>query len=156
MATIASQIIEVCVFRWLQNEPQYLLLQRAADDDLYPNMWQIVTGTAITNENMVDAAQRELREETGLHYKRFWTVPYINSFYDRSKDAIQLIPVFAVEVDNVLKPILSKEHQKCEWLSYIVARERLIWPGHRHILKVVHKFIVSGREAAQLTEMTHL
>jgi len=75
LATILSQIVEVCIFRWIAGEPQYLLLQRADDEELYPDIWQIVTGSIKKNESTDKAALRELEEETGLCLKRFWTVP---------------------------------------------------------------------------------
>ncbi|MGD0037210.1 MAG: NUDIX pyrophosphatase [Bacteroidota bacterium] len=155
-AKILGQIIEVCVFRVLDGESQYLLLQRAADEDLYPGIWQIVTGTIRQNESAIKAALRELDEETGLFVKRCWTVPYVDSYFDLSKDSVQLVPVFAIEVDAKVELKLSREHQNFTWLKYPDAKEKLIWRGQRHALEIVQEFIVSGKNAAQLLEVTKL
>jgi dATP pyrophosphohydrolase len=155
-AKILGQIIEICVFRVLDGESQYLLLQRAADEDLYPGIWQIVTGTIKQNESAIKAALRELDEETGLFVKRCWTVPYVDSYFDLSKDGVQLVPVFAIEVDAKVELKLSREHQSFTWLKYPDAKEKLVWQGQRHALEVVQEFIVSGKNAAQLLEVTKL
>lgn len=154
MATILSQIVEVCIFRWIAREPQYLLLQRADNEELYPGLWQIVTGSMKKNESADKAALRELEEETGLLLKRFWTVPIVDSFFDIRNDAVQMVPVFAAEVDAALNVRLSHEHQHFEWLAYAVARERTVWPGQRQTIEIVHEFIAGGKEAARLLEIT--
>jgi dATP pyrophosphohydrolase len=154
LATILSQIVEVCIIRWSAGEPQYLLLQRADDEELYPGIWQIVTGSMKKNESADKAALRELEEETGLHPKRFWTVPIMDSYFEIRNDTIQMVPVFAAEVDAALKVRLSHEHRRFEWLAYVEARDRAVWPGQRQAIEIVHEFIVGGKEAARLLEIT--
>ena len=154
MATILSQIVEVCIFRWIAGEPQYLLLQRADDEELYPGIWQIVTGSIKKNENTDKSALRELEEETGLRLKRFWTVPIMDSYFDIRNDAVQMVPVFAAEVDASLNVRLSREHRRFEWLSYTAARDRVVWPGQRQAIEIVHEFIAGKKEAARLLEIT--
>jgi 8-oxo-dGTP pyrophosphatase MutT (NUDIX family) len=155
LAKIVNEIVEVCVFRVRGNRPQYLLLQRSAGEELYPNLWQIITGTMNEKESSIGAALRELREETKLPLKRLWTVPFVNSFYDPSKDCVHLIPVFAVEVDAAREPQLSREHRRYEWLSYPAARRRLVWPGQRQGLIIVHDFIAGKKKNAALVEIHH-
>jgi 8-oxo-dGTP pyrophosphatase MutT (NUDIX family) len=153
MAKVVSEIVEVCVFRRAPSGAEYLLLQRAANEELYPNMWQIVTGTLQQGETALHGALRELSEETNLPVHRLWNVPYVSSFYVVMNDAVQLAPLFAAEVDSACEVKLSEEHQKYEWLSYREARERLVWPAQRQGLEVVHEYIVGGKEAASVTEI---
>ena len=148
--------MEVCVFRVLNAETHFLVLQRAANEKLYPGLWQIVTGTMKKNESALQAAVRELKEETGLSPKRCWTIPYVDTYFDLAKDTIQLVPVFAAEFDSSSTLQLSSEHQRSEWLRFEDARKRLVWPGQRHSMDVVHEFIIGNGEAAQLVEITLL
>jgi dATP pyrophosphohydrolase len=153
MSTIISTIVEVCVFRVVRNEPEYLLLKRSDSEKLYPGTWQIVTGMIRDGESALKAALREVREETGLSQKRFWTVPYVTSFYDPLEDAIHLAPMFAAEVDGSREPKLSSEHQSIRWCSCKEAQRILVWPGQRQGVQVVHDYIVGGEEVARLTDI---
>ncbi len=153
MASISCQIVETCIFKKFKNEINYLLLQRSPNDNLYPNLWQIITGTIERSETAKEAAIRELKEETSLSINKLWCVPYIDSFFDFKKDAVQLAVVFAAEASADTKIILSNEHQKYEWLNYTNARERLVWPGHKQILDIVNDFVKNEEQTSRLTEI---
>ena len=150
MPSIQSQIVEVCVFRIRTTRPEYLLLRRSPDDALYPGIWQIVTGTLQVGERADDAALRELREETNLTPARFWTVPFVDVFYDRAADAIQHSPMFAAEVGPQEDPKLSTEHDAFLWLPLMPAREHLVWPGQREGLDMIERSIAGGEAAMRL------
>ena len=155
MAQVLSEIVEVCVFRRAKRKTEYLLLRRTASDNLYGGIWQIVTGTLNPNESSLDAARRELSEETGVQPKRFWKVPFVDAFLDPKKDAIQLAPVFAAEVPASASVKLSDEHQDLQWLTYAAAKHRLVWPGQREALAIVQKYIVGVESAGELLEMSN-
>jgi len=153
MPTLVSNIIEVSIFRVRQSFPEVLLLQRASDDSLYPGVWQNVTGSVRDEESALDAAKRELGEETGLRPVRFWVVPHISTFYDSRQDAVVVVPLFAAEVAPEAVPSLSREHDRCEWLGLNEARGRLVWPGQRQGLEVVFRAIIGGEMASRLSEV---
>ena len=137
----------------MKNGPQFLILRRAAGETPYPGIWQIVTGKIKGKESALDAALRELREETDLKVKKCWSVPFIDSYFDPSTDTIQLAPVFAAEVDDRLEVKLSDEHQAFIWAEYREARDKVIWPGQSKALEIVQEFIIGGKEAAVLSEI---
>jgi dATP pyrophosphohydrolase len=151
MTIIVCRIVEVSVFRFINDRPEYLMLKRSPDEKLYPDLWQLVSGSLNDGEKAFDAALRELREETGLIPKRFWVVPHANMFYDPAYDAVNVSPLFAAQVDVEEEPTLSSEHCLYEWLPYVEARRRLVWPGQRAGLEVVDKYILGGEEAGVLT-----
>jgi dATP pyrophosphohydrolase len=139
-----------------KNETHFLVLQRAKEEKLFPGLWQIVTGTMKKHESALKAAIRELKEETGLSPKRCWTIPYVDTYFDLIKDTIQLVPVFAAELDSSSLLQLSTEHQRFEWLRFEDARKRLVWPGQKHSMDIVHEYIVGNKEAARLVEIKPL
>jgi dATP pyrophosphohydrolase len=151
MTIIVCRIVEVSVFRFINDRPEYLMLKRSPDEKLYPDLWQLVSGSLNDGEKAFDAALRELQEETGLKPKRFWVVPHANMFYDPAYDAVNVSPLFAAQVDVEEEPTLSSEHCLYEWLPYVEARRRLVWPGQRAGLEVVDKYILGGEEAGVLT-----
>lgn len=154
MPTVRSELIEVYVFRENNASREYLLLQRSAEDTLYPGLWQVVTGTLQKNETAYDGAIREFREETGFKaYKNVWCVPLVNSFYDIRNDVVQLVPLFAIEVHSDVEPVLSREHQAFRWVSYDDAESLLAWPTQRFGLQVVHRFIGTHERASQMSHI---
>ena len=153
MPSIACRIIEVCVFKFEKDQARYLLLHRSKDETLYPNIWQLISGTMEGAEKAVDAALRELNEETKFRPKAFWNVPFANSFYDHVHDVINVSPLFAAQVEIGNEPKLSREHCEYGWFVYEDAMRKLVWPGQRLGLQVVHEYITAGQEAAQLTRI---
>ncbi len=148
MTLCRVSMVEVCVFRMTADQPSYLLMRRSDNEELYPGLWQYVTGTIEAGETAVEAALRELHEETGFDAIRLWTVPFVNSLYDRNHDTVEMLPVFCAQVEPGIAPKLSTEHALCEWLPFDQARRRLIWPGQRQGLTVVHEYLVGGQKAA--------
>jgi|SRR5689334_7881413 dATP pyrophosphohydrolase len=153
MQTPVTNTVEVCIFKLENGFPSYLLLRRAGGEKLYPGIWQFVTGTIQPGENPVEAALRELREETGLEPEGFWVAPHVNSFYDTAGHVVNLSPLFAARVTPGVTPLLSAEHSEFVWLSREAAAPRLVWPGQRAGLNIVHEYIALGGEAAQLTQI---
>ena len=153
MAEIVSRVVEACVFRTTHDGPEFLLLKRSEKDNIYPGMWQLVTGSMKEGERAIDAALREFREETGMVAKRFWVVPFVNSFYVPVNDAIHLSPVFAIEVQEEARAKLSHEHQEFSWCSFEGAKQKLVWPGQRYAVELVYEYIVGGQEAGRLLSL---
>jgi dATP pyrophosphohydrolase len=150
---VRCRIIEICIFKFAKDRPWYLLLHRSKDEKVYPGIWQLLSGTIEENEGGVEAARRELEEETGLKPSRFWVVPFVNSFFDPDHDVVNLSPLFAAQVDDGFEPRLSAEHFEHGWFSYEDALKKLVWPGQRAGLKVTHEYIVCGEEAGRLLQM---
>lgn len=153
MSIIVCRFVEVCVFRFVNDRHEYLMLKRSPDEKIYPNIWQFVTGSLHEEEQATKAALRELTEETGLSPKRLWVVPHVNTFYDPAYDAVNMNPLFAVEVSAADEPALSSEHCAYEWLPFAEARLRLVWPGQRQGLEVIEEYVLGGEEAGVLTQV---
>ncbi len=153
MASIACKIVEVCIFKFQNDRPMYLLLHRRETERIYPNIWQFVSGSIEEGEKAVDAARRELAEETSLAPKAFWIVPYVNSFFDPAWDAVNLSPLFAAQTEEGDEPRLSEEHDRYCWLDFERALRMLVWPGQRAGLRIVNDYILGGEEAESLCRM---
>ncbi|HWP82675.1 MAG TPA: NUDIX pyrophosphatase [Bacteroidota bacterium] len=152
MPTIVSNIVEVCVFRKRQ-KPEFLILKRAQDDKIYPGAWQLISGSVEPREKALDAAIRELREETQLEPKRFWTAPLINAFLVPHDDIVHLTTVFAAEIGDDAHPKLSMEHEEFRWVDSTEAISTLLWPGQKKAVQVVQEYILGSTVAAQFTEI---
>ncbi|HLF13745.1 MAG TPA: NUDIX pyrophosphatase [Bacteroidota bacterium] len=148
MPAIVSRIVEVCIFSFSGAGPEYLLLRRSPSEQIYPGIWQFVSGSVEGAETALAAARREMAEETALPPLDFWVVPHVNVFYDPSRDAVNLTPVFAARVAPGSEPKLSTEHSEYLWCDYTTALGKLVWPGQREALRILQEYVVRGSQAA--------
>ena len=153
MPTLESSIVEVCVFCFSGDAPRYLLLRRSKTDRIYPDTWQIVSGSIEANETALKASLREMKEETGFAPDRYWVVPHTNTFLNPRRDVMHISAVFAAQIPSGSLPTLSHEHHDFEWCSMERAKELLVWPGQVQALRVVQEYIVEGKLAASLSEI---
>jgi 8-oxo-dGTP pyrophosphatase MutT (NUDIX family) len=153
MPQIICNIIEVCIFSLENNEPRYLMLRRSLSENVYPDLWQIVTGSIEKGETALQGALRELKEETGYVPQKFWIVPHVNTFFSVRHDTLNHTVIFAAQVPPKTDPVLSDEHYQFGWYPIDRAKELCVWPGQVQALDIVHEFILGGRNTAQFSEI---
>ena len=105
---IVVRVVDCHILRWENAKPVFLLLKRS-ENQMYPSIWQCVTGKIEKNEKPHETASRELKEETGLTPILMWTVDRVNHFFEAEHNRINLIPVFGIEVESSIIN-LSPEH----------------------------------------------
>jgi dihydroneopterin triphosphate diphosphatase len=149
---ITSQMVEVHVFKLVNGEMRFLLLKRS-EKDIYPRMWQMVTGRIEADEKAYEAALREVFEESGLKAKKMWVVPNIDSFYSADSDGIVLIPVFAVLTDENEPVILSDEHTDFKWVSKEVCIKMLAWQGQQKSVDILCDYYLNRKNYLDLVEI---
>lgn len=144
MPEFISNTIQAHIAKYDPSDKEYkfLLLKRSANVRVYPNIWQVVTGTIDGNETAVETTIREFKEETGLSYLKMFTIPYITSFFLPKKDAIGISPVFGFLVGSD-EVILSEEHTDFKWLSLDDCLRKLELPSHIEATKIFNDFILS-------------
>src|SRR5690554_6174275 len=110
-----KKLVDVYAYRNTLHGVQLLILRRSANT-IYEGQWRMIGGKVHTNEHRVDAALRELNEETGLYPNKLWTLPSVNHFYEAHTDTLHIIPAFAAELPADGKPKLNHEHNAYEWV----------------------------------------
>jgi dATP pyrophosphohydrolase len=148
---IKTDLVELHVFRIINNEQQFLLLKRS-ENRIYPGIWQMVSGHIEKKDTAVETAIRELKEETGLKPLRLWVAPNINSFYMPEDDSITLIPVFAAQVEDVDVKI-SEEHTEYKWLNSEEAKKLLAWDGQRRSVDLIKEYFTNQMSFLKFTEI---
>ncbi len=145
-------MIEAHVFKRVNNEIKYLILKRS-ENQIYPGIWQMVTGTIRKNEKAFETVLREIKEETLMRPKRLWVVPFVNSFYSYQKDLICMVPVFCAEVEENAKVVISDEHTEYRWVDVQEANDLFAWDGQRKSLAVINEYLTKGNSYLHFTEI---
>lgn len=140
MQPLRPQAVAVAVLRGRGNETRTLLLLRAKGR--FAGSWSLVTGRMESGESTVDAAFREVAEETGLTRLALYTVDYCDVFYDAIKDAIQVIPIFVARVADDAIVQLNSENADHRWIDLLEAAEIVPFIGHRVALREIHRQFV--------------
>ena len=120
------------------------LVLRRSPGGRNPGSWEAVHGTIEPGESPVDAARRELAEETGLVAQRLYNLSRVESFFWHATGEVILIPQFAAFVAPDAAPRLSAEHDAAEWLPVVEARARFAWPRERRAIDDVLSILGSG------------
>ena len=138
---IISNMIEAHIFRETKNGIEFLLLKRN-ENQIYPGLWQMVTGKMKEGETAYQTALREIKEETSLKPEKFWVVPNVDSFYSHENNYISLMPVFAALVDKNSSIKISDEHCDYKWVNPEEAKELLAWIGQRNSINIISQYFI--------------
>ena len=148
MPKIKSNRIAVYVYRKTPAGPEFLQLLRAGDQGEYGGLWSIVYGGIKSGETAVKAALRELREETGLKPIAFHQVEFLEMFYHRGRDRVNVLPVFAAAAPRNHKVVLNDEHAEFRWVPLADADKSFIWRVQRQAVAIITEDIISARSPA--------
>jgi len=98
-------------------QDKVLLLQRSADEDIYPEMWELPSGKRKFFESSHDSLIREIKEETGLDVKIIQPCSVFEYKIEKPteiRDSTQINFIVTSESSEVN---LSDEHQNFAWIS---------------------------------------
>jgi ADP-ribose pyrophosphatase YjhB (NUDIX family) len=113
-----------------------------------------VTGGIEPGESVLQAAVREVREETGLTPIHWWALEHIATFYEPAMDRIRVVPVFAAEVAWTDPVHLSEEHDRYAFCSPAIARRRVLWATQRRAIAALLEEVASGSAGGAAREVT--
>ena len=95
-----------------------LVIQRSADEEAYPNLWEIPSGKKEPFEKSEDAVVREVKEETGLDVEVVMPISVFEFKVekpDEIRDATQINFLVKLKGDQEVK--ISNEHQDFAWIT---------------------------------------
>lgn len=151
MINIEVRVVDCHIFKKVESNIKYLLLKRSSTQ-IYPNIWQCVTGKIKKNESAHKAALRELKEETGLKPKNLWTIDQVNHFFEAKHNRMNLIPIFGAEVaDMQIK--LSIEHSDYRWCDVEEGIKLLLWNQQKSGLNTFNKMLTSESKKLELSQI---
>lgn len=133
---------------------EYLLLRRSSAH--LHGTWQMVTGKIEKEEPAWQAALREIKEETALSPETFFSADFIETFYEASKNRLQLVVHFLAFIPYQEKVTLSgTEHDLYMWTSIKEAKEKMLFFSQIQSLDhIQHNFI--DKEPLKILEIPAL
>ena len=115
-------------------------------------MWQDVAGKIEKNESAIEAATRELMEETGFTPYKIFVADHVSKFYEANGDRINLVPVFGIEVQDS-NVVISEEHCDFKWVEFDIACKTLVWKGQKEGISAVHDMLKSNDDRMKWSEI---
>jgi dATP pyrophosphohydrolase len=109
---------------------EFLQLHRRPGQ-LMAGTWQPVTGRIEPGETAVQAALRELLEETALTPYEFYSVEAVQTYYMSGDDALWFAVPFCAYVSPDAPVILDEEHDQYRWIPRDRAAEQFFWTADR-------------------------
>jgi 8-oxo-dGTP pyrophosphatase MutT (NUDIX family) len=131
-----------------------LLLRRSARRRTLPGVWQPVTGKIRRGERTLAAAAREVREETGLSPRRWWTLEGTTVYFDPLMDRTRVLPLFAAEISGRARIKLSSEHDAWQLVSPRRAASLALWDSQRATLRSLSPQLLARPSLARALEVT--
>jgi bis(5'-nucleosidyl)-tetraphosphatase len=119
------------------NKSEFLLLHYASGH------WDFPKGNIEDGEDEVQAAYREIFEETGIQNVHFVEGfrKKIQYYYRRGDILIQKEAIFYLAITNTKEITLSNEHIGYAWKDYMEAMNQLTYKSAKDLLKEVKMFL---------------
>lgn len=149
MPKVVSDIVDIYVFRRLNARVQFLLLQRRPDVAL-PHTWQSFHSQIRVGDTTLQTVGRTVKELSGLNVSAVYSADYVNQFYDESRDALVLAPVFAVNVSPQAPLDLGDDFRDAAWFDRDEATARLAFSGQRWAVRHIDEIMGLGDAEASI------
>ena len=155
--------VAVVVLRGAGEDARVLLLRRARG--AFAGAWTFVMGGIEDGERALEAARRELAEETGLVATRFYTAGELDAFYNPVSDRIVHVPFFvariaergeiaaggtaeregaaATEGAAAREIVLEDVHDDYRWATFAEAEAALTFSSQRRVLDEIQRAFVA-------------
>ncbi len=120
---------QVIVFKVAEGSPLFLLLKRTPERG---GFWQPVTGGIQEGEGFLEAAKRELLEETGIdEVKKWFEDVHSFEFEFNGGHGWTKEHVFAAQVSPEAEAVMSDEHSQMKWCGLEEALELLKYESNK-------------------------
>ncbi|MEN2272156.1 NUDIX pyrophosphatase [Vibrio diabolicus] len=120
-------------YRIFNEQPRYLIGKRSDN-----GVWQAVSGGGEDSESTIEAAKRELKEETGLigsDWQQLDSMCMLPKVYYAGHENWTnhqfVVPEYSFSVRVSTEPQLSNEHTKFRWCGFQEASELLKYDSNR-------------------------
>lgn len=140
-------VLDIWVFRRTEAGVRYLLLhasQRKADRHFNGGrFWQVPSGAFAPGETAVAGVDRILAG-FGLSATAVWAAEHAYTIYNRRFEEIQLVAVFAAEVDGTEVRLDPEEHAEVRWCTLGEGLELVHYRGLKDGLRSTAEYVTGA------------
>ncbi len=130
--------LQVIIFRKVQTDYEFLLLKRIPEKG---GFWQPISARIEKDENPLEGARRELKEETGISdTKKVIEVCTFPNGQGEGKDYVFAFEV-TQEIEIDLNSNIYPEHDEFKWCNFKDAYEIAKWPQYKEALKKLKEIL---------------
>jgi dATP pyrophosphohydrolase len=147
---IRADMITVFVVRPTAKGSHEFLQLRRAPGEYLPGTWQTVRGGIDPDETAVDAALRELREETGLRPVEFYRLGTVETFFIPKHDTVWMAPAFCAIVAPDARVTPNGENDDSRWVPRDAMLDTVLWASERTVLPHLFRDILDDGPAKTL------
>ncbi len=148
---IRSDIFDLWTYHRRDGPAKYLLLHtsQAKADKWFGGgrFWQIPCAEVTEGQSVVDALSACLAD-FNLKPRSLWAVEHTYTIYNRRRDDLEIIPVFAAEVDPNREVTLSWEWSESGWFNGTECERLVTFRGLREGLAWARKYITESERPA--------
>lgn len=109
------QFVKVAAHGLIKKDGKYLATRRPIDDDYMPNLWDTPGGTINFGEKIIDALNREIKEETDLTVKVSDVIFCYNHLSGEERHQFEL--VYSCDYIGGEIKLDPQEHQEYRWVT---------------------------------------
>ncbi len=149
---LAPNVFDVWTFRRTPEGIRFLLLYTSVDKaERFFNggrFWQIPSDQVKDGEHVTDAIARTVRA-FGLKSRSIWAAEHAYTVYNRRFNEMQIIGVYAAEVEESVVRLNAAEHSEFQWLSMDECLSRVHYRGLKEGLRSVHEYVTGPESPAR-------
>ena len=149
---LSANVFDIWVFRQTSCGIKYLLLhtsQTKADRHFNGGrFWQIPSGFVEDDEELAGAIERRLNG-FGLRASSVWAAEHAYIIYNRRFNSMQIIGVYAAEVDQEFVRLDPDEHSEAGWYSFDECLNKIHFRGLKNGLCSVRDYVTGVAEPAR-------
>jgi 8-oxo-dGTP pyrophosphatase MutT (NUDIX family) len=130
--------VSVFIFKRTMRGYEFLILKRP---ESHGNIWQPITGHIEKGEKPLEAAKREVKEETGIDNISRIVDPEVSYEFTSDNKKNYKEYLFGFEVPQTIEEItISDEHVNYSWLNAETSRQMIHWQNNKEGLdKLIEK-----------------
>lgn len=148
----SPNVFDVWTFRRTPEGVRFLLLHTSVEKaERFFNggrFWQIPSDQVKDGEHVTDAIARKVRA-FGLKARTIWAGEHAYTIYNRRFNEMQIIGVYAAEVQESVVRLDAAEHSEFQWLSAEECLARVHYRGLKEGLRSVQEYITTPASPAR-------